>query len=153
MANYTPLVIAFFGAGIGAFFAILKSKSEKLWAERFDTLKSTCEAANIIIHNHEALELHDTGVRTMNQQEMNELSDDFIKSKMKLRGTMANIKLLFNEKHSKEVEEAYNAMNDAIINARNAPPSEYLPDYLAEVSTKAKILLDTTTKLARKKIL
>lgn len=153
MKEYIPLIVAFFGAGVGAFFAVLKSKSEKLWSERYDALKSVCEAANIIVHDYEALHMEDMSVSVMSENEKQQLSEDFIESRKKLRGAMASIKLLFSEKQAKEIEKSYVAMNGAITKALNTHPSEYRADNFWDVAAKAKELLDVAAKLARKKIL
>lgn len=36
ISGLIPLLVAFFGAALGAYFAVLKSKRERLWVDRYE---------------------------------------------------------------------------------------------------------------------
>lgn len=153
MKDYLPLLVAFLGAGIGAYFAILKSKTERLWLERYESLRAICEASNTLIHHYEAAQLEDYGLRVMSDQEQEKLSENVLKSKSELRVAIARAKLLFSAVEAKEIETAYTSMNGAITKVMNAHPSEYRADNFEDVAVKAKVLLEAAINLARNKIL
>lgn len=141
------------GAGFGAFFAVLKSKSERLWQERFEALKELCLALNTLIHSHESGHLEDLGVRVMGDAERERLSSDVLDAKQKLRSAMANLNLLFKEKYLASIEGAYVAMTSAMTDLHNAHPAENRSDYMRVVSMNAETLIRDAKQLAKKKIL
>lgn len=147
--NITPFVIAFLGAAFGAYFAILKSRTERLWLERFETLNSICLSANTITHFHEAKQMEEMGVSVMSQSEMEELNHEFFQVRSDLRNSIARMQLLFSEKDVKQVIEIYFDMNGAITELYNM---SYNEDRLESVTSEADDLLQATIKLTQTKL-
>ena len=45
---WVPLVLAIVGTAVGAYFAIVRTKREKLWTERYSRIGSALEKTDLI---------------------------------------------------------------------------------------------------------
>lgn len=153
MSEAFPLLVAFFGAAVGAYFAVLKSKKERLWTEQFEALKEISTAANTIVHSHDQAHMEEMGIRVMGEKEKELLVEDVLREKANLRNALAKLQLLFPEQETKTIQEAYIDMNASISDTFNAFHQGDFAGEVETVATKARKLLDETIKIARGKYL
>tara|TARA_R110001592_G_scaffold363096_2_gene680242 strand:+ start:1266 stop:1739 length:474 start_codon:yes stop_codon:yes gene_type:complete len=153
LAMVLPLLIAFLGAMFGAYFAVVKSKKERLWTERFEALRSVVKSAELICYDSEVSTLEDYGLRVMSAAEREKLSHSMLESKHELRESMSLLKLLFKPKVIQSMLDAYDDVNDAILKLSNHRPDEYRPDYFHDIRGAAMVLVNETTGLAARKCL
>lgn len=146
-----PLAIAFIGAGLGAYFAVLKSKKEKLWSERYDAFKSLVNSLESIRYYGELKELEGQGLKIASDSEYEALISEISDAKSKIRLSISTLQILFHKNELEEILTGYQELNDSIIGVKNLLPREYPPDFYYELAEKASRLLDSTTKLVQKK--
>ncbi|MBR9866954.1 MAG: hypothetical protein GYB20_07720 [Oceanospirillales bacterium] len=151
MKEILPLLVALFGAGFGAYFAILKSKSEKLWFEKYEALKNIVDTAESISHESNIRALEVLGVSTISEEEAVIFEKEILESKNQIRKSISRIKLLFKKKDIEEILEAYQDFYGAIIRLKNMRSHEYRVDYHDDLECKAIDLVNATVLLAQKK--
>jgi hypothetical protein len=65
-----PILVSFLGASLGAYFAIVKSKREKLWQERYETLKELVFSASAITSSFTVFHMEGMGVSVASDSEI-----------------------------------------------------------------------------------
>lgn len=147
MKDMLPLFVALIGAGFGAYFAILKSKSERLWIEKYEALKNIVDKAECIAHESNLTALEVLDFHTMTDEERLILSKEVLTSKNEIRKSISRLKLLFKEAEIEEILNVYQEFYSAILKMKNMPPEEYHDD----LEFKAIDLVNATIKLAQRK--
>lgn len=146
-----PLIVALVGAGVGAYFAIVKSKKERLWLERFEALKSLINGVELIRHEAEMSELESLGLRVMSDTERASLEAELLQAKSKIRTSISTLYLLFIKDDIEPIRSAYKEMNDSIVGLRNLLPHEYPPNFYLTLRERSEKLLAAVSSLAQSK--
>ena len=69
MSTAIPLIVAFLGAGFGAYFAFLKSRKERLWSDRYEALRNVVLNLETIQTQFETRAMHETGTMVCTAEE------------------------------------------------------------------------------------
>lgn len=148
-----PLLVAFLGAAFGTYFAIVKSKKERIWQERYETLSGLVEILETIRGEYEAAHMESMGVSVRSLPEKESVSSLLIESKVKLSGKIAKIQLLFKRTDIEALLASHVKLNSAFQDLLNLQLPGNVSDFLEEVSRCADALLTDTIDLAQAKCL
>lgn len=146
-------LIAFSGALVGVYLAIVKTKREKLWQERYETLKSIVSSSQAIVTSFTALHMEEMGVPVIRGSEQEQLNKELSEAKSLLRKNISILQLLFKRKHIEKVLQAYVNVNSSLQDLLNIGPEDYAADYIKSVSDEAELLSREAVELAQKKCL
>lgn len=146
-------LIAFFGALVGVYLAIVKTKREKLWQERYETLKAIVSSSHAIVTSFTALHMEEMGVPVVRCSEQDQLNNELSEAKSLLRKNISILQLLFKRKHIEKVLQAYVNVNSSLQDLLNIDPEDYAADYIKSVSDEAEILSREAVNLAQEKFL
>jgi hypothetical protein len=94
---FFPLLLAVIGAAAGAYFAVIKTKREKLWAERYARLGAALEKANIL---NRYLDSEINGrhlVHGLTSQEKDKLDEIWPITRYELGKEVVMLQMLFSE--------------------------------------------------------
>ncbi|WP_155984729.1 hypothetical protein [Thioalkalivibrio sp. ALE31] len=150
--NLLPLIIAFLGAAFGAYFAVLKSRAERLWLERYETLSSITLSANTLVHFHEANQTETMGVTVATATEMQQLRGAVTKTAPELRDSIARLQLLFPAHDAQRVVQAYQDLNSAMVDLYNRTEEDYITEHFSDIAKQSKALLESTINLGQKRL-
>ena len=157
MNNYIPILTAFIGATcgalLGAYFSFISRKRERVWIERYETLKKISESIGVIRDVYEIDHLKSLGVEVVSADEWNQMVISMNTSKIKLRELASNMKLLFKQTELVKFEELQIALNIALKDVFNGEPQDYKPDMIQAIAEAADALQQETIAIAEKKCL
>ena len=150
--EYFPIIITMIGAAFGAFFAVVKTKTEKRWSERYDAFNSIVYSANVIKDGYEILmtERDVNGCRdVVSVKEWEILHTEMIDAKMKLRKEISKLQLLVKEKNMAELIDSYSQLVKAFERLALSDPQEYVQDYMWGIIEAANRVIGSTIKISR----
>lgn len=106
MDTVGSLLVAFLGAGTGAFFAVVKSRKERLWLDRYQTLQEIVLSLGIIESRFSASHMELLGVSALGSVERKKLSDEWPLAMHSLRQSMSKLQLVFRKELIKDLSSA-----------------------------------------------
>lgn len=116
MESIGALIVALIGAGVGAYFAILKSRKERLWVDRYETLRDIVISLGIIESAFSSSHMEQLGVSVMGRVESQKLQEEWPVAMHMLRQNLAKLRLLFKDdliaKLRASVAELHSAFTD-----------------------------------------
>lgn len=141
-----PLVIALVGAAFGAFLALSKNKNERLWLDRYETLKDIIVALNKIESVYEASYMEQLSTKTIDDNEFLKMLNDLPNNKISLRESFAKLRLLYTESENRDIREELNKLNQAFPQMFHAHPIDRPEEHKAiadicHAATEAAIAL------------
>jgi hypothetical protein len=113
MESIGALLVALVGAGVGAYFAVLKSRKERLWLDRYETLRDIVLALGIVEARFSSSHMEQLGVSVMSGAESQRLSEEWPVAMNSLRKNLAKLRLLFHEKEISSLREAVADLHSA----------------------------------------
>jgi len=119
MATIGALLVALVGAAVGAYFAVIKSRRERLWLDRYETLRDIVLALGIVEAVFSSAHLELSGLTALNTAESRKLSDEWPNAMYMLRQHMAKLRLLFKESKISPLIEAVNELRSALFDINN----------------------------------
>lgn len=156
MKEYLPILITLIGAGVGAFFAFVKTKTEKRWAERYDAFSSIVYSASVIRDCYEILktEADVNGYRNVvSEKEWDVLHKELIESKMSLRRQISKLQLLVKPKNFVKLGEAHDKLVKSFERLSLSGPQEYVQDYMVDVIDEAKNVISVAVVTSQLKFI
>ena len=156
MKEYLPIIITLIGAGFGAFFAFVKTKTEKRWSERYDAFSSIVYSANLIKDCYEILKTEQDVngcIEVVSGKEWEALQGEMIEAKMKLRKEISRLQLLVKEKNMIELDKSYFQLVKSFERLALAGPQSYTQDYMHDVIVAADMVVVSTVKISRLKFI
>jgi hypothetical protein len=151
MKDFIPILLAFLGAGFGAYFAVVKSKREKLWQERYETLKSLVSSLNTILDAHEIFHLEELKVKSVTLLEKEKLIEELPSEKLKIRKDIAKLQLLFKKKDILNIVDSQIELNSSFVELLHMPCDAYRADYFSNIVSKVESLQKEVIELAQRK--
>jgi hypothetical protein len=143
-------LIAFFGALVGVYLAFVKTKKEKLWQERYETLKAIVSSSDALDTFFSASHMKEMGVSVNLDREQDQQNNDLSEEKRLLRRNIASLQLLFKRKQIEKVLQAYVNVNSSLQDLLNSNPEDNLADHIKSVSDQAASLSRAAVELAQK---
>jgi hypothetical protein len=117
MQNAIPLLVAFLGALFGTYFAILKSRNERLWTDRYETLVSIVEVLEIIKAKFQTLQADELNLRAFTPEERSNIQAEWLSARQKLNSKITRVRILFKENEIVALLAAHHELDKAILNA------------------------------------
>jgi hypothetical protein len=150
---WIPLILAIAGAAIGAYFAIVRTKREKLWTERFEKIGSALSKANLI---HRFLDSEINGeleIHGLTKHEKNELNASWPKARYELANDVKMLQMLFTEAEFSSVLRRWESMEKKLFTLIEEGSSHDGHEYVREARPKAEKLEKALIDLSRVKCL
>ncbi|MBB6096225.1 hypothetical protein HNQ60_005147 [Povalibacter uvarum] len=150
MANVIPLLVAFVGALFGTYFALLKSRRECLWLDRYETLLRIVSTAEIVrsrfmMQQADHLQLHE-----FTAEEIAAMETSWKSARADLRTDVTRVRMLFDATDARSVVDAHQDLDRAILEA--LAPTQRDPNLVFNsVWLRTNDLIDKVIALARKR--
>ena len=149
MNTAIPLLVAFVGAAFGAYFAIIKTRRERLWSDRYDALRDIVLNLELIQSYFESQSLHIMGLAIVGKEEKDRLESEWPIAKHELRKNIAKLRLVFKECHIGKVLECHNSLIGSFYNLYNETAPEDHSDGCEDISKKAGEAIEEVIKVAQ----
>ena len=150
---WVPLVLAIVGAAVGAYFAIVRTKREKLWTERYERIGSALEKTDLI---HRFLDSEVNGehqVHGLTKHEKDELNTNWPIARYKLATDIIMLEMLFTEDEFDETSKRWEGLQKKLFALIEDSSSHDAHEYVSEARVKAGKLQDALIELSRTKCL
>ena len=152
IAIVVPLIVAFLGAALGAYFAFVKTRKERLWSDRYDAIRNVILSLEKIQANFETREMHERGVQVVTSTECERLEEEWPAARQSLRTSVATLRLLFKDKEIAAVLERYQDLNQAFLLMFGGTNIQYAVLF-GEVAKNAEKAIEEAIRLAQKRCL
>ena len=149
MNELVPLLVALFGAGFGAYFAVLKSRKERLWVDRYEALRETVVSLETIQAYFESAHMQFFGADALSAEEAEKLKGEWPKAKHELRSNIAKMRLLFKDKQIEVLIEQHRALSSAFFDLYNDVLPEN-PDNIEAITKRAEEAINEAIRVAQK---
>jgi len=152
MDSIGALIVALIGAGVGAYFAILKSRKERLWLDRYETLRDIVISLGIIESTFSSSHMEQLGVSVMGRVESQKLQEEWPVAMHMLRQNLAKLRLLFKDdliaKLRRSVVELHSAFTDMYHGEQI-----HMPELHEAVAKRASYAAEEAIRVAQQKCL
>ncbi|MBA0205008.1 hypothetical protein [Pectobacterium aroidearum] len=149
MGYVSTLIIALISAGAGAYFAILKSKKERLWSDRYEALKEVVLALGTVESRFSSSHMEQLGVSVISRAESKKLSDEWPVAMYSLRENIAKLQLLFKDTDISALHEAVVELNSAFTDAYHGNPID-MPENHEAIAIRAKAATKAAIAIGQK---
>lgn len=149
MDSAVPLLVAFIGAGFGAYFAFVKTRRERLWADRYEALRDVVLSLEVIQSYWEAAHMDEMGLTVIAGKEKERLENDWPNARHELRRSIAKLRLLFKEEKIEKVTELFSQLNVAFFDLYQSDPPDH-PESCEAIAKKAGEAIEEVIKVAQK---
>ena len=149
MDKVIPLLVAFVGAGVGTYFAFLKTRRERLWIDRYEALRDVVMSLEVLQTYWEATYMEDMGVPVVAATEKERLEADWPNARRELRQNIAKMRLLFKEEQIKRVVALHSELKVAFYDLYQSDPPDY-PENCEAIGKKAEEMIEEVVGVAQK---
>lgn len=151
IAVAVPLLVAFLGAGLGAYFAFVKTRKERLWSDRYEALRNLILSLEKIQTHFEVREMHERGVQVVTAQEYERMEQEWTVARHELRASLATLRLIFKDYQISSLLELHQELNQAFLSMFSSVPiPTHLPDLFGEVAKNAERAIEEAIRVAQK---
>ena len=144
-----PLLVAFLGAGLGAYFAFVKNRKERLWSDRYNALRNVILSLEKIQTHFETREMHERGVQVVTPKEYERMEGEWQTARHDLRASVATLRLLFKDSQIATFLELHRELNHAFLVMFGGLPHDYA-NLFAEVAKNAERAIEEAIRVAQK---
>ena len=120
-----PLLVAFVGVMSAAFFAIVKTKRERLWLDRYVTLVSLLESLEVMQTKASYDQADEIGITVRTGEEMAQLQKDWAPARRNIQSKIVKLRMLFKEGVVDELVEIQKDIDIALHDLYESIPPEY----------------------------
>jgi len=149
MESAVPLVVALVGAAVGAYFAVIKSQKERLWLDRYETLRDMVLCAGTVESSFSSSHMEQLGVSVMGTAESNRLQDEWPVAMHNLRQHVAKLRLLFKDSDISDVRDKMLALNSAFQDMYNGEQL-HQPELHEAIGRRACELSEASVRVAQR---
>lgn len=149
---WVPIVVAFLGAALGAYFAIYRSQKERLWKDRYETLTSIIESLEIIKQKAEYDYADEVGISVTTTKEKEALFEQWVPAKRNLEAKTVRLRMLFKNNAISKFLDANTEMARALFDLYESNPPE-LADALHKLQNAAESAINEAIQIARRECL
>lgn len=143
------ILVAVVAAGLGAYYALSKTKRERLWVDRYEALRKVVLSLHTIQYHFEAVHLSSMGVSTLRESEETLLREASLSALVEVRSALSSLVLLFKPVELEVLFARHTALREAIINLNHSEPSDY-QDSLGNVACEAEHAATAAAELGRR---
>ncbi|MBC3831472.1 hypothetical protein H8K33_08120 [Undibacterium amnicola] len=149
ISGLIPLLVAFFGAALGAYFAVLKSKRERLWVDRYEALRSVVHCLEAVRFYFESKHMEVMGVTVLAVKERELISDDLPLALRTIRQNLSTLLLLFKANELESLLGHYQEMRNAIVELNHSAQGNYQDD-IENLVNKTQTAIDEAVGIGQK---
>lgn len=149
MESAVPLLVALIGAAVGAYFAVIKSQKERLWLDRYETLRDMVMSAGTVESSFSSSHMEQLGVSVIGIAESKRLQDEWPVAMHNLRQSVAKLRLLFKDSEISEVRDKMLALHSAFQDMYNGEQL-HLPELHEAVGRRASELSGAAVRVAQR---
>ncbi len=150
---WIPFVLATLGAAVGAYFAIIKTKREKLWGERYARIALALAKTNLI---HRFLDSEINGehrIHGLTTHEKQQLDANWPTARYELETDIIMLEMLFSEKEFASTHKQWMALQTKLFSLIEDSAPHDAPEYVAAARSKSELLKAALIDLSRAKCL
>ncbi|PLP86817.1 hypothetical protein CYD26_22595 [Pseudomonas sp. FFUP_PS_473] len=150
---WIPLVLAIAGAAVGAYFAIIRTKREKLWSERYERIGSALKKADLI---HRFLDSEVNGehqIHGLTNHEKEQLDENWPVARYELASDITMLEMLFTEKDFADTAQCWVDLQTKLFELIEDSSSHDAHEYVSAARPCAGSLQRALINLSRKKCL
>ncbi|GKX40215.1 hypothetical protein [Pectobacterium actinidiae] len=145
----TLLIVALVSACSGAYLALLKGKKERLWSDRYETLREIVLALGTVESRFSSSHMELLGVSVISRAESNKLSEEWPVAMHTLRQNIAKLRLLFKYTDISAFHEAVVELNSAFTDVYHGNPVD-MPEHHEAIAIKAKAAAEAAIAIGQK---
>ena len=146
-----PVLLAILGAAAGAYFAIFKTKQEKLWLERYEKTSRALLRANLITRFLQSEVDGDYQAHGLTQHEKQSLDTNWPVARYELAQDIVLLQLLFTEADLKEVQSAWFDLQRDLFYLIEESMGHDRADYIKKALPNSEWLEGALIHLARRR--
>jgi len=152
MNNYIPLLVAFLGALFGTYFAILKTRNERLWTDRYESLLKIVEISENIRSRFLVIQSDELCIDEYSKREIDHIEEIWSSTRFDLNRQSAKLRMLFKEREVRRLVNELQDLDRAIMDVTDTGEVNK-NDRLNVVWSFAGSCIDEAIKLSRAKCL
>jgi hypothetical protein len=145
------VLLAILGAAAGAYFAIFKTKQEKLWLERYEKTSRALLRANLITRFLQSEVNGDYQAHGLTQHEKQSLDNNWPIARYELAQDIVLLQLLFTEFDLKEVQSAWFELQRDLFYLIEESSGYDRNEYISDALPKSERLEGTLVELAQRR--
>jgi len=153
MDSAIPLLVAFVGTAFGAYFAVIKTRRERLWSDRYEALRDIVLNLEIIESYFDSETMDNLGLTVITGEEKNNLKTEWPVARHELRRNIAKTRLLFKEKQIRKIIDGHQELNNAFFDLYNDTSDNEFSDGCNAVAKKANQTIEETINVAQNNLL
>ncbi|OFS74237.1 hypothetical protein HMPREF3173_09160 [Pseudomonas sp. HMSC08G10] len=150
---WIPLVLAILGTAVGAYFAIIRTKREKLWSERYERIGSALKKADLINRFLDSEVNGEHQIHGLTQHEKDQLDRNWPVTRYELASDITMLEMLFTEKEFAETSQSWFGLQKKLFELIEESSSHDAHEYVSAARPHAEDLQRALIKLSRKKCL
>ncbi|KEY87782.1 hypothetical protein MBA34_13500 [Pseudomonas capeferrum] len=143
-------MLTLIAAAVAAYSAVLKTKHEKLWAERYDKTGQALIRANLIVRFLQSRS-NEYEVDGLTVYEKKVLAENWPVARHELERDMVLIQILFNEADSQQVQDCWFELQKELFGLLEEGSSHDAHLYVAKALPKAEALETSLIELGRRR--
>ena len=138
-------------AVVAAYTAVLKTRHEQLWLERYEKTGAALLRANIIVRYLQSEVTGDHEVHGLTSHEKTALNTGWPTARYELERDMVLLQLLFDSNDLVEVETAWHELQEKLFYLIEDSMPHDRPEYVGQALPKAEAMEASLIDLGRKK--
>jgi hypothetical protein len=150
---WIPLTLAILGAAAAAYFAIVRTKREKLWSERYQRIASALEKTNLIQRYLDSEVNGEHRVHGLTSHEKSQLDANWPVARYQLGTDITMLRMLFTEADFDETYKRWNALQVKLFLLIEDSMPQDTHEYVSAARPKAEKLEKALIELSRAKCL
>jgi len=147
----SSFLVAILVAAAGAYFAVFKTKQEKLWLERYEKTSRALVRANLITRFLQSEENGGYEIHGLTQHEKKSLDLNWPIARYELAQDIVLLQLLFTESDLKEVQSAWGELQRDLFFLIEESSGHDRTDYIAKALPKSEWLEGALIELAQRR--
>ncbi|MFM4896319.1 hypothetical protein ACK3Z8_03720 [Aeromonas caviae] len=137
------------GAFFGGYFAVLKGRRERLWLDRYETLKELVHNLCVIESYYCASYMNLRGECVISNVEITKLKEECPEAMRNIRLNCQKLRILFDDVDLFDIREQFIALQSAFQDAYGSEQDEIIESHDA-ISQQAKSLSNEIVSLSQK---
>lgn len=152
MESIGALIVALTGAGVGAYFAVLKSRKERLWLDRYETLRDVLISLGTIESTFSSSHMEQLGVSVMGRVESQKLQEEWPVAMHMLRQNVAKLRLLFKDELISKLRESVVELHSAFTDMYHGEQL-HMPELHEAIAQRASHAAEEAVRVAQENCL
>ncbi|MBP5969420.1 hypothetical protein [Pseudomonas iridis] len=150
---WAPLILAIVVAAVGAYFAVVRTKRERLWTERYERIGSALQKTDIIQRYLDSEVNGEHQIHGLTRHEKSELNAGWPIARYQLGTDIIMLEMLFTEEEFQQTAKRWDGLQKKLFALIEESSSHDAPEYYSDARAKAEKLRAALIGLSREKCL